>query len=120
MRGNLVVCCSRAKEGEGESALRRAAKESPPCGEPRVSADGSHGGCQAEPQPTSHALTQPHWPPPPPTQPSPTLSRPTDCLILLFTLAALLGLVGRGGGIHNQLAATRWGAPLAALLGDAS
>lgn len=43
-----------------------------------------------------------------------------DCLILLFTLAALLGLVGRGGGIHNQLAATRWGAPLAALLGDAS
>ena len=117
MRGNLVVCCSRAKEGEGESALRRAAKESPPCGEPRVSADGSHGGCQAEPQPTSHALTQPHCPP---TQPSPTLSRPTDCLILLFTLAALLGLVGRGGGIHNQLAATRWGAPLAALLGDAS
>lgn len=48
------------------------------------------------------------------------LPRPTDCLILLFTLAALLGLVGRGGGIHNQLAATRWGAPLAALLGDAS
>lgn len=69
------------------------------------------------PQRTSHAPTQPHCPP---TQPSPMLPRPTDCLILLFTLAALLGLVGRGGGIHNQLAATRWGAPLAALLGDAS
>lgn len=48
-------------------------------------------------------------------------SPPPDCLILLFTLAALLGWVGPGGGsIHNQLAGTRWGASLAALLGGGS
>ncbi|PRW58417.1 Sporulation RMD1 [Chlorella sorokiniana] len=44
-----------------------------------------------------------------------------DCLILLFTLAALLGWVGPGGSsIHNQLASTRWGASLSALLGTGS
>ena len=41
-------------------------------------------------------------------------------MILLFTLAALLGWIGKGGGIHEQLAATRWGAPLAAMLGSGS
>lgn len=60
----------------------------------------------------------PTVPPDPPGFPS--LSLPPDVLILLFTLAALLGWIGKGGGVHDHLAATRWGAPLAALLGGGS
>lgn len=52
--------------------------------------------------------------------PHPHPACPADVLILLFTLTALLGLVGPGGGPHNQLAATRWGASLGALLGGSS